>query len=54
MNRPSPVPEVGDHGPTLDLEASDALLRRLELTVRNRLDGLLQGNYVGLVPGPGS
>jgi uncharacterized protein (DUF58 family) len=48
----SPVPI--DHGPTLDLNASEPLLRRLELTVRNRLDGLLQGNYVGLVPGPGS
>ena len=43
-----------EHGPALDLGASEALLRRLELTVRNRLDGLLQGNYVGLVPGPGS
>ena len=43
-----------DHGPTLDLSASEPLLRRLELAVRNRLDGLLQGNYVGLVPGPGS
>lgn len=43
-----------DHGPTLDLSASEPLLRRLELTVRNRLDGLLQGNYIGLVPGPGS
>src|SRR6476661_9945680 len=43
-----------DHGPALDLGPSEALLRRLELTVRNRLDGLLQGNYVGLVPGPGS
>jgi uncharacterized protein (DUF58 family) len=30
------------------------LLRRLELTVRNKLDGLLQGNYLGLVPGAGS
>ncbi len=48
----SPVPT--DHGPTLDLRASEALLRRLELTVRNRLDGLLQGNYLGLIPGPGS
>ncbi|HEY2299504.1 MAG TPA: DUF58 domain-containing protein [Jatrophihabitans sp.] len=47
-----PVPT--DHGPTLDLGSSEALLRRLELTVRNRLDGLLQGNYIGLVPGPGS
>ncbi len=43
-----------DHGPALDLNSAEALLRRLELTVRNRLDGLLQGNYVGLVPGPGS
>ena len=40
--------------PTLDLGASEALLRRLELAVRNKLDGLLQGNYLGLVPGPGS
>ncbi|MCW2496796.1 DUF58 domain-containing protein [Jatrophihabitans sp.] len=43
-----------EHGPTLDLAAAEPLLRRLELTVRNRLDGLLQGNYVGLVPGPGT
>ena len=43
-----------DHGPSLDLHEGDALLRRLELTVRNKLDGLLQGNYLGLVPGPGS
>ena len=40
--------------PTLDLGAAEPLLRRLELTVRNKLDGLLQGNYAGLVPGPGS
>ena len=39
---------------SLDLDQSEGLLRRLELKVRNRLDGLLQGNYVGLVPGPGS
>ena len=45
---------AADHGPTLDLSSAEPLLRRLELTVRNRLDGLLQGNYVGLVPGPGS
>jgi uncharacterized protein (DUF58 family) len=48
----APLPD--DHGPALDLASSEPLLRRLELTVRNRLDGLLQGNYVGLVPGPGS
>ncbi len=32
----------------------EAALRQLELTVRGRLDGLLQGNHLGLVPGPGS
>ncbi|RTL68544.1 MAG: DUF58 domain-containing protein [Pseudonocardiaceae bacterium] len=32
----------------------EAALRNLELTVRGRLDGLLQGNHLGLVPGPGS
>lgn len=32
----------------------EASLRTLELTVRRRLDGLLQGNHIGLVPGPGS
>ncbi|HEY2206092.1 MAG TPA: DUF58 domain-containing protein [Pseudonocardia sp.] len=32
----------------------EAALRALELTVRRRLDGLLQGNHIGLVPGPGS
>ena len=30
------------------------VLRRLELTVSRRLDGLLQGDYRGLVPGHGS
>ena len=49
-----PVPEVADHGPALDHASAEPLLRRLELVVRNRLDGLLQGNYLGLVPGPGS
>ncbi|MDI2027996.1 DUF58 domain-containing protein [Saccharopolyspora sp. TS4A08] len=32
----------------------EVALRALELTVRGRLDGLLQGNHLGLVPGPGS
>ena len=43
-----------DHGPVLDLHRADELLRRLEFAVRNKLDGLLQGNYLGLVPGPGT
>jgi len=40
--------------PRLDLDTGQPLLRRLELAVRNRLDGLLQGNYLGVIPGPGS
>lgn len=48
------APQPADHGPALDLHGADALLRRLELAVRKKLDGLLQGNYQGLVPGPGS
>ncbi|MET8835448.1 DUF58 domain-containing protein [Micromonospora sp. NPDC004540] len=34
--------------------APDQRLRRLELTVTRRLDGLLHGQYRGLLPGPGS
>lgn len=42
--------------PTAQAAATRAepTLAKLELTVRRRLDGLLQGNYLGLVPGPGS
>jgi uncharacterized protein (DUF58 family) len=47
-------PVVTDHGPPLPDGGAEAVLRRLELAVRNKLDGLLQGNYLGLVPGPGS
>ncbi|MFN0090262.1 MAG: DUF58 domain-containing protein, partial [Acidimicrobiales bacterium] len=35
-------------------ERTEVVLRRLELTVTRRLDGLLQGDYRGLVPGHGS
>lgn len=34
--------------------AGEAALRRLQLLVNRRLDGLLQGDYLGLLPGPGS
>ncbi|KHF43509.1 DUF58 domain-containing protein [Saccharomonospora viridis] len=40
--------------PILRGERMEAGLRTLELDVRHRLDGLLQGNHLGLVPGPGS
>ncbi|SBT53010.1 DUF58 domain-containing protein [Micromonospora auratinigra] len=42
-----PAPGLADLTP-------DARLRRLELTVTRRLDGLLHGQYRGLLPGPGS
>ncbi|WP_327584296.1 DUF58 domain-containing protein [Nonomuraea sp. NBC_00507] len=33
---------------------AEPALRRLELTITRRLDGLLQGEHLGLLPGPGS
>jgi uncharacterized protein (DUF58 family) len=47
-NRPSWAP------PILKGDRLEVGLRTLELDVRRRLDGLLQGNHLGLVPGPGS
>ncbi len=41
------LPGVGRRRP-------EEVLRQLELLVTRRLDGLLQGDYLGLVPGPGS
>lgn len=50
----SPAAGVGSAPPRLKDAPAEAVLRRLELTVRRRLDGLLQGNHLGLVPGAGS
>ena len=61
-----PRPAVGDRlaSRTVDLpslqrgEIRDpeltAALRKLELTVRRKLDGVLHGDHLGLMPGPGS
>ena len=46
--RPSSAPSFADPA------RIDNALANLELMVRRRLDGLLQGNHLGLVPGPGS
>jgi uncharacterized protein (DUF58 family) len=40
--------------PRLDRQAPAEVLRRLELTITRKLDGLLQGDYQGLVPSHGS
>ena len=37
-----------------ELRDAERTLKRLELTVLRRLDGLLQGDHLGLLPGPGS
>ncbi|MQA32112.1 DUF58 domain-containing protein [Modestobacter roseus] len=50
---PPPRPD-GGAPPHFGSGNSEVLLRRLELTVRRRLDGLLQGDHLGLVPGSGS
>ncbi len=38
----------------MTIESSRELLRRLELRVTRKLDGLLQGDYRGLIPGHGT
>jgi uncharacterized protein (DUF58 family) len=40
--------------PSVDESPPSELLRRLELTIVRRLDGLLHGDYRGLVPGHGT
>jgi uncharacterized protein (DUF58 family) len=57
--RPDPDRPTGgggraQHGLPLHAERTDATLNRLQLVITRRLDGLLQGDYLGLLPGPGS
>ncbi len=40
--------------PHLDTARSEVTLAKLQLLVTRKLDGLLQGDYLGLLPGPGS
>lgn len=47
------TPEPG-RPPQLDAARSEVTLSKLELLVTRKLDGLLQGDYLGLLPGPGS
>ncbi|MEU8072186.1 MULTISPECIES: DUF58 domain-containing protein [unclassified Micromonospora] len=46
VTSPTPLSAAGDR--------SGAVLARLQLMVTRKLDGLLQGDYAGLLPGPGS
>ncbi|MFV2101255.1 DUF58 domain-containing protein [Micromonospora sp. LOL_024] len=52
----STTPRPGDPArpPDMATDRSGAVLARLQLMVTRKLDGLLQGDYAGLLPGPGS
>jgi uncharacterized protein (DUF58 family) len=51
----SPAPDqASTSGLPLAAERSEATLQRLQFVITRRLDGLLQGDYLGLLPGPGS
>ena len=63
MNAPAPRPVVApnrelrgsvNRPPSVTGGPAAEVLRRLELTVLRRLDGMLQGDYRGLVPGHGT
>ena len=40
--------------PPSTVPSAEGVLRRLELTITRKLDGLVHGDHEGLVPGPGS
>src|SRR2546429_1020407 len=48
-----PVP-ITAPGQTLDDGRAELVLNRMQLLVTRKLDGLLQGDYLGLLPGPGT
>ncbi|WBB54010.1 DUF58 domain-containing protein [Verrucosispora sp. WMMD573] len=50
----STTPRPGEPDPLAATNRSGAVLSRLQLLVTRKLDGLLQGDYAGLLPGPGS
>jgi uncharacterized protein (DUF58 family) len=45
---------VAQSGLPLQAERAGAALGKLQLLITRKLDGLLQGDYLGLLPGPGS
>jgi uncharacterized protein (DUF58 family) len=49
-----PPPPAGTEPDPPDSARAEAVLSRLQLLVTRKLDGLLQGDYIGLLPGPGS
>jgi uncharacterized protein (DUF58 family) len=48
-------PASADHtGLPLEAERAEPVLGKLQLLITRKLDGLLQGDYLGLLPGPGT
>ncbi|GAA3269915.1 DUF58 domain-containing protein [Dactylosporangium vinaceum] len=43
-----------ESGAGLDDSRAEVVLNRMQLLVTRKLDGLLQGDYLGLLPGPGT
>jgi uncharacterized protein (DUF58 family) len=53
--RADPEVPAQPSGPVpLDSGRADLVLNRLQLLITRKLDGLLQGDYLGLLPGPGT
>jgi len=51
---PSEAPAPAGHAIALDSGRAELVLNRLQLLITRKLDGLLQGDYLGLLPGPGT
>src|SRR5919202_382885 len=50
-----PTKLLTGHGPVaLDSGRAELVLGRMQLLITRKLDGLLQGDYLGLLPGPGT
>ncbi|HEY1488145.1 MAG TPA: DUF58 domain-containing protein [Micromonosporaceae bacterium] len=47
-------PSIGLPQPLIDAARAEPSLSRLQMLITKKLDGLLQGDYVGLLPGPGT
>ncbi len=54
MSTPRLQPSLENRPPGISIGPSAEILRRLELSITRRLDGMLHGDYRGLVPGHGS
>lgn len=49
-----PTRQWGVAPPSIRIGRAEEVLRQLDLLISRRLDGLLQGDYSGFLPGPGS